>query len=109
MAGKSELHKRIIEYLGDKYQESDDELIDLYCKTRKLYDEMLAELRKDGFMVKHTNKAGATNRVKNPLAIEVTKTAQVLNQLLKSLGLTAAQRKKAGGVVDEEEDEFTNF
>lgn len=38
--------------------------------------------------------AGETNAIKNPLVIEATKVAQVLNGLLKSLGLTAAQRKK---------------
>ena len=108
MVKKTKLHGKIIGYLGDKYQESDDELIDLYCKTRKLYEEMLKELRKSGFLVEHTNKAGATNHVKNPLAIEVTKTAQVLNQLLKSLGLTTAQRKQAGGDGGEEDD-FERF
>jgi P27 family predicted phage terminase small subunit len=105
---KTKLHEKIKSYLGDKYQESDDELIDLYVKTRKLYEEMLEELRKNGFLVEHTNKAGATNQVKNPLVIEVTKTAQVLNQLLKSLGLTAAQRKQAEGDGGEE-DEFEKF
>lgn len=109
MAKKSALFLKIKSYLGDNYQESDDQLIDLYCKERRLYEDMLTELRKEGFTVEYTNKAGATNLVKNPLAIEVTKTAQVLNQLLKSLGLTAAQRKKAGGARGEEEDEFANF
>ncbi len=42
----------------------------------------------------YTNVAGETNAIKNPLVIEATKVAQVLNGLLKSLGLTAAQRKK---------------
>ncbi|HCU8651575.1 TPA: phage terminase small subunit P27 family, partial [Staphylococcus aureus] len=46
-----------------------------------------------------TNKAGASNIVKNPLSIELTKTVQTLNNLLKSMGLTAAQRKK---IVQEE-------
>lgn len=109
MAKKSALFLKIKSYLGDNYQESDDQLIDLYCKQRRLYEDMLTELRKEGFTVEYTNKAGATNLVKNPLAIEVTKTAQVLNQLLKSLGLTAAQRKKAGGANVEEEDDFKNF
>ncbi|MNG30958.1 Phage terminase, small subunit [compost metagenome] len=61
-------------------------------------------------MVEHTNKAGATNIIKNPLAIEVTKTVQTLNNLLKSLGLTPAQRKKAllGGGGDDDDD-FDTF
>lgn len=94
---KSVLFRRIVGYLGDKYRPSDDELIQLYCDTHKLYRQMLRELRREGLMVKHTNKHGATNLVKNPLAIEATKTAQVLNTILKSLGLTAAQRKPSGG------------
>jgi len=94
------LSERIKSYLGDRYQPSDDELINLYCETHALYKKMLKELRKTGLMTEHTNKFGATNLVKNPLAIEATKTAQVLNQLLKSLGLTAAQRKKAVQAAD---------
>jgi len=66
-----------------------------------------------------TNKAGATNLVKNPLAIELTKTVQVLNNLLRSLGLTPAQRKEfadAGFIPGDGEkddkpelDEFEKF
>ncbi len=110
MARKPALFYKIKSYLGDAYKPCDDQLIDLYCKQRKLYEDMLKQLRKEGFTIEYTNKAGATNLVKNPLAIEVTKTAQVLNQLLKSLGLTAAQRKKAGGTGgDEEDDDFEKF
>lgn len=57
--------------------------------------------------MEHTNKAGATNLVKNPLAIELTKTVQTLNNLLKSLGLTPAQRKKV--VNNDDEDDFEDF
>lgn len=105
---KPKLYYTIKSYLGSRYNPSDDELIDLYCSTRKMYNDMLKDLKKTGYLVEHTNKAGATNLVKNPLAIEVTKTAQVLNQLLKSLGLTAAQRKTVteGG---EGGDDFESF
>lgn len=92
-------------YLGEKYRPEDDELITLYCETRAMYVDMLTELRKDGLMVDYTNAKGATNKIKHPLAIEVTKTAQVLNTLLKSLGLTASQRKEIG----EMRDEFSDF
>jgi P27 family predicted phage terminase small subunit len=101
------LRKKIKSYLGDRYQPSDDELINLYCETHALYKKMLKEIRKTGLMTEYTNKAGATNLVKNPLAIEATKTAQVLNALLKSLGLTAAQRKEA--VKANDGDDFENF
>jgi len=101
------LAERIRSYLGDRYQSSDDELIHLYCETHALYKKMLKEIRKTGLMTEHTNKFGAKNLVKNPLAIEATKTAQVLNQLLKSLGLTAAQRKKA--VQADDDDGFDDL
>lgn len=67
---------------------------------------------KNDLMVTHTNKAGATNIVKNPLAIEITKTVQTLNGLLKSLGLTPAQRRKLqviGGGPDDSSDDFDDF
>ncbi|MGR6115721.1 P27 family phage terminase small subunit [Aeribacillus composti] len=98
--------KLIREYLGDSYQESDEQLIKLYVETHQFYRRLRNEIKKSDLLMEHTNKAGATNLVKNPLAIELTKTVQTLNNLLKSLGLTPAQRKK---VVNEDEDDFENF
>lgn len=106
MADKK-LHKKIKGYLGDNYIKSDDELIRLYCDSYEFFCRLKQELERTGLLMEYTNKAGATNVVKNPLAIELTKTAQVLNQLLKSLGLTAAQRKKVTG--GDEDDDFDNF
>ncbi|QBP06934.1 terminase small subunit [Virgibacillus phage Mimir87] len=94
------------DYLGENYKESDEELIQLYVETHKFYRKLRKELNKTDLMMEHTNKANATNLVKNPLAIELTKTVQTLNNLLKSLGLTPAQRKK---VVDEDDDDFDSF
>lgn len=101
-----ELFDRIKGYLGDNYDPSDDELIRIYCETYEFYSRLRDEIKKTDLMMEHTNKAGATNIVKNPLSIELTKTVQTLNNLLKSLGLTAAQRKK---VVDTNDDDFDNF
>ena len=101
------LYEKIKLYLGDKYEQSDDELIKIYCETHEFYTRLRKEIAKSDLMMEYTNKAGATNYVKNPLAIELTKTVQVLNNLLKSLGLTAAQRKKAVAVDDN--DEFDDF
>ncbi|KXG09941.1 hypothetical protein AT864_01501 [Anoxybacillus sp. P3H1B] len=98
--------KLIREYLGDSYQESDEQLIKLYVETHQFYRRLRNEIKKTDLLMEHTNKAGATNLVKNPLAIELTKTVQTLNNLLKSLGLTPAQRKK---VVNEDEDDFEDF
>ncbi|MEB8101045.1 P27 family phage terminase small subunit [Staphylococcus xylosus] len=83
----------------DNYQESDEMLISLYLETYEFYCRLRDELKESNLMMEHTNKAGASNIVKNPLSIELTKTVQTLNNLLKSLGLTAAQKEK---VVQEE-------
>ena len=98
--------KSLKAYLGDSYQESDEELIKLYIETHQFYRKLKREISKTDLMYEYTNKAGATNLVKNPLAIELTKTVQTLNNLLKSLGLTPAQRKK---VVNGEDDDFDDF
>lgn len=99
--------KSLKEYLGDSYQASDDQLIQLYVETHDFYRRLKNEIDKSDLMYEYTNKAGATNLVKNPLSIELTKTVQTLNNLLKSLGLTPAQRKK---VVNEDDgDDFDNF
>lgn len=100
-------YNRIRQYLGERYETSDDELINIYCDTYAFFCRLRDELEKQDLMMEYTNKAGATNYVKNPLAIELTKTVQTLNNLLKSLGLTAAQRKKAVAVDDG--DDFDDF
>ncbi|MGG3800451.1 P27 family phage terminase small subunit [Metabacillus fastidiosus] len=94
------------EYLGESYQESDEELIKLYVETHQFYRRLQREVKKKDLMYEYTNKAGATNLVKNPLSIELTKTVQTLNNLLKSLGLTPAQRKK---ISNEDDDDFDDF
>ena len=100
--------KRLIEYLGEGYQESDDQLINIYIETHQFYRRLQKEIKKSELMYEYTNKAGATNLVKNPLSIELTKTVQTLNNLLKSLGLTPAQRKKAMS-GDSDDDGFDDF
>ena len=102
------LHDKIKGHLGDKYQPSDDELINLYCETHAFYCRLREEIANSDLMMQYTNKGKATNYIKNPLTIELTKTVQTLNNLLKSLGLTAAQRKKAGGGGEDDSD-FEDF
>lgn len=105
--------KLLREYLGENYKESDEQIIQLYVETHKFYRRLKKEVEKNDLMISHTNKAGATNIVKNPLAIEVTKTVQTLNNLLKSLGLTPAQRRSigagGGGIGGGEDDDFDTF
>lgn len=104
--------KKIRDYLGENYQESDEELIQIYLETHEFYRRLQKEIKNGKLMYEYTNKAGATNQVKNPLSIELTKTVQTLNNLLKSLGLTPAQRKKlkeGSGAGDDEDDDFDGF
>lgn len=101
--------QKLKEYLGENYRESDDEIIKLYIETHKYYRRLKKEVESKPLMLEHTNKAGATNIVKNPLAIEVTKTVQTLNNLLKSLCLTPSQRKKAMTDGGDDEDDFDDF
>ncbi|PCK71433.1 P27 family phage terminase small subunit [Paenibacillus larvae] len=98
--------KFLREYLGETYEESDEQLIQLYIETHQFYRRLQKEIKNSELMYEYTNKAGATNLVKNPLSIELTKTVQTLNNLLKSLGLTPAQRKK---VVGDDDDDFDDF
>lgn len=99
--------KKLIEFLGDNYEPSDDQLIDLYLENHKIYTRMKKELKSQDLMMEYTNKAGATNLTKNPLLIEIPKYVTILNHLLKSMGLTPAQRKKV--IEEREEDGFDTF
>jgi P27 family predicted phage terminase small subunit len=100
--------KLLREYLGDSYKESDEELIQLYIETHRFYRKLKKEIGKADLMYEYTNKGGATNLIKNPLAVELTKTVQTLNNLLKSLGLTPSQRKNIadGGDSNDGFDDF---
>lgn len=100
--------KLMTEYLGDNFTKSDEQIIDLYVEAHRYYRRLKKEVDKEPLMMTHTNKAGATNYIKNPLTIELTKQYQTLNNLLKSLGLTPAQRERLepGG---DEGDDFDKF
>jgi len=102
---------RLIKFLSISgvYDDSYNETVDLYVETYDFYQKMRKELEAGELLVEFTNKAGATNHVKNPLAIEITKTVQTLNNLLKSMGLTPAQRKLLDSSESRDElEEFIN-
>lgn len=111
MARKPNKYYEVKKYLGDNYRDSDEELINLYVETHQFYCRLRDEVKKGSLMMEHTNKAKQTNYIKNPLSIELTKTVQTLNNLLKSMGLTPAQRKKlkdTNGPGDDDDD-FDDF
>ena len=91
------------------YIESDEEVVNLYAETHQLYQNMRTELSKKGLLFEHTNKIGAKNITKNPLALEILKSSQLLFNLLQSMGLTPAQRKKSVSTDMHEKDEFELF
>ena len=97
--------KGLQEYIGTNYKQSDDLIISLYLDTEKFYRRLKREIGKSDLLLEYTNKVGATNTIKNPLSIEFTKTVQTMNNLLKSMGLTPAQRRElTGGGLDGFED-----
>jgi P27 family predicted phage terminase small subunit len=81
-------------FIGDNYKKSDDLLIDIFLEEYNFYLRLKREVDQNPLMTEYTNKAGATNQVKNPLVIERNKYVATINNLLKSLGLTPAQRKE---------------
>jgi P27 family predicted phage terminase small subunit len=112
MARKPNKYYEVKKYLGDSYKDSDEELINLYVETHQFYCRLRDEVKKSDLMMEHTNKAKQTNYVKNPLSIEITKTVQTLNNLLKSLGLTPAQRKRMKEISSgsgDDNDDFDEF
>ncbi len=108
VAKNDPVKKRLLKYLGNAYQSSDEEIIDLYVETYRFYQKMREEMEASEMLIDHTNKFGATNQTKNPLIIEISKTVQTLNNLLKSMGMTPAQRKS---IVSENSsgDEFEKY
>ncbi|MDT2194860.1 P27 family phage terminase small subunit [Paenibacillus larvae] len=73
------------------YEESDEiKLIQLYIETHQFYRRLQKEIKNSELMYEYTTKQGYKFSEK-PLSIELTKTVQTLNNLLKSLGLTPAQ------------------
>lgn len=104
---KKTMYTTIKGYLGEKYRKSDDELINLYCQMHEFYNEMIKKVEETGLMIPYTNKSGATNLTRNPLLYEISKTAQLLNSLLKSLGLTTEKRKEILG--EKGKDDFEKF
>ncbi len=85
--------KQLKEYIED-YKKSDDMLINLYLETYEFYCRLRDELKNSDLMMEHTNKATKHDIIKNPLSIELTKTVQTLNNLLKSTGFNCSTKEK---------------
>lgn len=99
VADKTEAEKnRILKIMRDAdiYTLTLDPLIESYLDIFEVYMTMFIEWKEKGFppTQQHTNKAGATNNSKHPLAQQVETWADKKTKALDLLGLT--NRAKAG-------------
>ncbi|QWG81977.1 P27 family phage terminase small subunit [Bacillus mycoides] len=99
VADKTEAEKnRILKIMRDAdiYTLTLDPLIESYLDIFEIYQTMYIEWKEKGFpsTQRHTNKAGATNNSKHPLAQQVETWSDKKTKALDLLGLT--NRAKAG-------------
>lgn len=99
---KTEAEKeRILKIMRDAdiYTLTLDPLIESYLDIFEIYQTMYIEWREKGFPAtqRHTNKAGATNNSKHPLAQQVETWSEKKTKALDLLGLT--NKSKPGKFV----------
>lgn len=97
----AEEKKRILDIMrkADIYTLTLDPLIESYLDIFEIYQTMFIEWKGKGFPTtqKHTNKAGATNNSKHPLAQQVETWADKKTKALDLLGLT--NKGKVGKMI----------
>ncbi len=78
------------------YKDSFMNTINAYARAMQDYDDVCESFEKLGskFMVKHTNKAGADNIVKNPFYLAIEELRRVMLAYATQLGLTPAGLKR---------------
>lgn len=93
--------ERILKILrdADLFQQSLDPLIESYLDIFEIYQMMHMQWKEKGFPAtqRHTNKAGATNNQKHPLAQQVEIWSEKKMKALDALGLN--NKAKAGRTV----------
>ena len=102
VAAKVEVEKnRILKIMRDAdiYTLTLDPLIESYLDIFEIYSTMHLQWKEKGFPAtqRHTNKAGATNNSKHPLAQQVETWSEKKTKALDMLGLT--NKSKSGKVV----------
>lgn len=102
VAEKTEAEKqRILKIMRDAdiYTLTLDPLIESYLDIFEVYQTMFLQWKEKGYPAtqRHTNKAGATNNSKHPLAQQVETWADKKTKALDLLGLT--NKAKAGKIV----------
>ncbi|WP_340373287.1 P27 family phage terminase small subunit [Peribacillus sp. FSL E2-0218] len=93
--------KRILKIMRDAdiYTLTLDPLLESYLDIYEIYTTMHLHWKEKGFppTQRHTNKAGATNNSKHPLAQQVETWSEKKTKALNLLGLT--NKSKAGKIV----------
>ena len=84
---------------ADIYNHALDPLIESYLDIFEIYQTMFIEWKEKGYPAtqRHTNKAGATDNSKHPLAQQVERLADKKTKALDLLGLT--NKSKPGKIV----------
>ncbi|OAK72676.1 P27 family phage terminase small subunit [Lederbergia galactosidilytica] len=95
-AEKDRILKIMLE--ADIYTKTLDPLIESYLDIFEIYQTMFIEWKDKGFpsTQRHTNKAGATNNSKHPLAQQVETWSEKKTKALDLLGLTNKGRNGNG-------------
>lgn len=99
---KTEAQKqRVLKIIRDAdiYNHALDPLIESYLDIFEIYQTMFIEWKEKGYPAtqRHTNKAGATDNSKHPLAQQVERLADKKTKALDLLGLT--NKSKPGKIV----------
>ena len=66
----------------------------IYCDAYAKYRKAASEIDKYGLVIKHTNKAGATNVVTNPYVLIAGKYADLIKKFCDEFGLTPSSRAR---------------
>lgn len=115
MADKREVIKNVDYYKKDivkkmrkikSYNKSFDHVIDVYARLLVEYDRTLEQFAKSGesYIIKHTNKNGSTNIVKNPIYLIIEKQRTDILGYARELGLTPSGLKKLNDELSEKKE-----
>lgn len=102
--------KRQMKKIGT-YKPEYEAAMRVLAEAMRDYDRAKEQFEEEGgeYMVEYTNKAGATNYVKNPLYVVMDDLRKNIITYCRELGLTPTGFKKIGGSDEPENDELMHF
>lgn len=102
--------KRQMKKIGT-YKPEYEAAMRVLAEAMRDYDRAKEQFEEEGgeYMVEYTNKAGATNYVKNPLYVVMDDLRKNIITYCRELGLTPTGYKKIGGSDDQEMDDLMSF